>query len=298
MSIGTGWLASRQRKLGAVALLLVVLATVGFLIIRNTAEGEAAGTRTDPWGSAGIKNLKISVRVEGALTYVDVEVSTSLPVEDSANRSGFGRRVAKIAWRNHRGPMDVLVVGSAVGGKWRQQRWQRAELEGAFGARPARLDEGQAPPAPPATAEDGEYHDFPAADTAAAEEWQRRLLTEIGRDHLGVAAASPTVQDRHACYDGLFGGIFGESATGDYQADVELELTLPGDGDPEARLPALADHLAGLGLRVRTDLLDDGLPDVMARFGEEGRLSVTVVDAAPGAPRRVLIGTSSECLAP
>ncbi|GAA4598195.1 hypothetical protein GCM10023107_43900 [Actinoplanes octamycinicus] len=268
------------------ALLVVTLA--GVLIVRHDPADDDFPRPVDPWGSAGITDPVITVWAEHGRTRVDVDVSTRLPLGGPGDRSGFGRRVAKIAWRVHRGPMDLLVVGGA--------KWERAQLEHAFGARPAGLDQGQAPPGPPVAARDGAFHDFPARDVAAAEEWQRRLLTEIGRDHLGVPATVARAEDPAGCYDGLFGGIFGESATGQFQVRVELDLTLPGDDGPEARLPRLADHLAGLGLRVRTDSLDTGLPDVWARFGEEGRMSVTVTDAAPGMPPHLLIGTSSDCV--
>jgi hypothetical protein len=261
---------------------------------------EAGGARSgavvvrDPWRSAGVAHPQVTSRLDDGLAVVRVEALTTLPIGDQADgdaAAGFGERVAKIAWRTHRGRLDLLEVTSgehgADGGR-HNRRWSRADLQHRFGPRPAGLDQGQ--PASQLEPGAGPYRDARADRLEPATGILRDVIAVTARDR--YAATPPGAgRDRSECY----GGLLGDKPTGTYRDSLEAEIVVPGGRPAEATLAELAGYWSARGLQVDTDELDTGLATLRAKVPTVGQVLAEVGTGAPGTTR---LSAVTECHRP
>jgi len=283
---------NRSRSLLAILMAMTCLAVFAGCGTRSNDPAPPNETPLErAWRHAGVANPTITETFVGGSVHVTVVVRTSLPLPDPNNQEGFARRAAKIMWRNHLGPIDVLEIwsGETTGGQARHDTWHESDLEANFGPRPTGLDVGSAPP--PFTPGGGPYRHPRVSRLNEAENIIQAVLARTADEFYRIQAPA-TRRGDHDCYTGLFG----DEPTGSSQAAWELQLTLPGEGEAEADLPALAAYLGDLGLTVDTTHLDNGNSLLRADIEEVGTLTVYTY---PGeAPRLVLLTATTTCLAP
>ncbi|MDX6738448.1 hypothetical protein [Actinocorallia sp. A-T 12471] len=270
----------RMRTAGAAAL-LVLLAAAGC-----TTDGPTPKPQ-DPWEAAGVDSPKITTSQTNGTTTVSVDAVTTLPLHDSKNEVGFGKRAAKITWRNHLGGIDVLNVAIRDGdGHSNTRTWQRAELQDAFGPRLPGLDDGRTPPRPAANP-DGPLHGHKATALPDAETLLDGLVTTSSREVLGT---DPTLEgtSEDECESGLTGKDTGETR---HTADFRVAVA----GPPVTALQRLADHWAAQGLTVDVGGLLRGTEDRI-RADLEGVGWVSAEETADPSRLRVQRGTG--CLKP
>jgi hypothetical protein len=253
-----------------------------------------AGQARDPWQAAGVAHPQLTSHLDNGLTVVEVQAVTVLPVGDQPGGEGivrFGERVAKIAWRTHRGRLDVLEATSGEQGVERSRhsrRWSRADLQHRFGARPGGLDQGRPPRRLEPAA--GLYRDTRVDRLAPATGILRDVIAATARDRYAVTPPI-TAEDRSECY----GGFLGDKPTGTYRDSPQAEVVVPGGRPAEATLPELAEYWAALGLDVDTDELDTGLATLRAKLPTVGQLLADVVTEGSGTLR---LSAVTECQRP
>ncbi|WP_412538575.1 hypothetical protein R8Z50_22305 [Longispora sp. K20-0274] len=262
------------------ALLLALGGAVAIGVAPQTDTRPPAGS---PWELAGLTALDLSA-THGP--NVVVRGVTREPLGDAGAQARYGRRLAKLAWRNIPTRLDTLTFDVAEHGGPHAVHglWTRDQLLAAFGERHAGLDAGDGPGRPPQI--DGPYRHRTATTTSDGTTLVTELLTSTARRYLGYSGPiTPTTNPPQTCVGGKPG-----------TARAELIFSLEVPDQAESLLPGIEDLWIGLGLDLAGGDLDSGMPTVGATLPPAAGLGHIAAFTDPDHPHTLHLAGSSGCL--